>query len=71
MPSIGGTIIFLSKLLQVSGITKQNTKFLFFIPERSVTLQAVSKMEAKGVLYQLIRLRLYPQNLIRVMPTQG
>lgn len=37
----------------------------------SVTLQAVSKMEAKGVLYQLIRLRLYPQNLIRVMPTQG
>ena len=41
------------------------------IPECSVTLQTVSKMEAKGVLYQLIRLRLYPQNLIRVMPTQG
>lgn len=36
-----------------------------------VTLRSVSKMEAKGVLYQLIRLRLYPQNLIRVMPTQG
>lgn len=36
-----------------------------------ITLQTVSKMETKGVLYQLIRLRLYPQNLIRVMPTQG
>ena len=54
-----------------SGIKNKNFVFCFVIPERSVTLQAVSKMEAKGVLYQLIRLRLYPQNLIRVMPTQG
>lgn len=55
-----------------SGIPKANTKFcLWVFHSFAVTLQAVSKMEAKGVLYQLIRLRLYPQNLIRVMPTQG
>lgn len=55
-----------------SGIPKCKTSYLLWLFHSfAVTLQAVSKMEAKGVLYQLIRLRLYPQNLIRVMPTQG
>ncbi len=55
-----------------SGIPKCKTSYLLLLfRSLAVTLQTVSKMEAKGVLYQLIRLRLYPQNLIRVMPTQG
>ena len=56
-----------------SGIIKSKQLSCFALLFRSfaVTLHTVSKMEAKGVLYQLIRLRLYPQNLIRVMPTQG
>lgn len=60
------------KVMQHSGIPKCKTSyFVLVFHSLAVTLQAVSKMEAKGVLYQLIRLRLYPQNLIRVMPTQG
>lgn len=54
-----------------SGIKTKTSYFVLLFRSLAVTLQAVSKMEAKGVLYQLIRLRLYPQNLIRVMPTQG
>lgn len=55
-----------------SGIPKCKTSYLLWLFHSfAVTLQTVSKMKAKGVLYQLIRLRLYPQNLIRVMPTQG
>ena len=53
-----------------SGITK-TSYFVLLFHSLAVTLHTVSKMEAKGVLYQLIRLRLNPQNLIRVMPTQG
>jgi hypothetical protein len=60
------------KVMLHSGIPKCKTSYLLWLFHSfAVTLQAVSKMEAKGVLYQLIRLRLYPQNLIRVMPTQG
>lgn len=60
------------KVMQHSGIPKCKTSYLLWLFHSfAVTLQTVSKMEAKGVLYQLIRLRLYPQNLIRVMPTQG
>lgn len=60
------------KVMLHSGIPKCKTSYLLWLfRSLAVTLQAVSKMEAKGVLYQLIRLRLYPQNLIRVMPTQG
>lgn len=60
------------KVMLHSGIPKCKTSsFVLLFRSLAVTLQTVSKMEAKGVLYQLIRLRLYPQNLIRVMPTQG
>ena len=60
------------KVMLHSGIPKCKTSYLLWLFHSfAVTLHTVSKMEAKGVLYQLIRLRLYPQNLIRVMPTQG
>ena len=60
------------KVMLHSGIPKCKTSYLLWLFHSfAVTLQTVSKMEAKGVLYQLIRLRLSPQNLIRVMPTQG
>lgn len=60
------------KVMLHSGMPKCKTSYLLWLFHSfAVTLQTVSKMEAKGVLYQLIRLRLYPQNLIRVMPTQG
>lgn len=60
------------KVMLHSGIPKCKTSsFVLLFRSLAVTLHTVSKMEAKGVLYQLIRLRLYPQNLIRVMPTQG
>ena len=36
-----------AKVLQVSGITKQNTEFLFFIPERSTPYLKVLQVSGK------------------------
>ena len=36
------------KIVQASGMTKQNTQFLFFIPERSLSYEKIVQMSEKA-----------------------
>ena len=36
-------MIYSAKIVQASGMTKQNTQFLFFIPERSLSYENIYK----------------------------
>lgn len=39
--------MFIAKIVQTSGMTKENTKFFFFIPECSLSYQEIVQMNDK------------------------
>ena len=43
-------MIYSAKIVQASGMTKQNTQFLFFIPERSLSYEKI--VQASGMTKQ-------------------
>ena len=40
-----------AKIVQASGMTKQNTQFLFFIPERRLSYEKIVQMSEKHQVY--------------------
>ena len=41
-------MIYSAKIVQMSGMTKQNTQFLFFIPERRLSYEKIVQMSEKA-----------------------
>ena len=41
-------MIYSAKIVQASGMTKQNTQFLFFIPERRLSYEKIVQMSEKA-----------------------
>ncbi len=41
-------MIYSAKIVQASGMTKQNTQFLFFIPERRLYYEKIVQMSEKA-----------------------
>ncbi len=47
-------MIYSAKIVQASGMTKQNTQFLFFISERRLSYEKIKKVVRRQYMYHII-----------------